>query len=111
MTVKDVMDQTGWTLAAGNPNQSVTSAYICDLLSWVMSHGREGTVWVTVQTHLNVVAVASLHGFSCVIIPENIDISDETIAAANEKDVCILHAGCTSYGVAKTLSSLGVAEV
>ena len=50
--------------------REVTCGYACDLLSWVMSHGEEGMAWVTVQTHLNVIAVAALADMACVILPE-----------------------------------------
>jgi hypothetical protein len=111
MTVKDLAEQTGWSVLTGKTDRTISSAYVCDLLSRVMSHGREGTAWVTVQTHLNVVAIASLHEFSCVIIPEEISVSEETIDAANEKSVCMLSAKCTSYGAAKVLAGHGVCEV
>lgn len=111
MTVKELVQKTGWGVVAGSTDGVVTSAYVCDLLSWVMAHGIKGTAWVTVQTHLNVVAVASLHEFSCVIIPESISVSKDAIDAANEKGVCIVSAKCTSYGAAKAIAALGVAEV
>lgn len=41
-----------------------------------MAHGREHMAWVTVQTHMNVIAVATLHEMSCVIIPEGIRVED-----------------------------------
>ena len=41
-------------------DREVRCGYTCDLLSWVMAHGEEGMAWVTVQTHMNVVAVAVL---------------------------------------------------
>lgn len=110
MTVNDLISKTGWEVLVGRPEKEVSSAYVCDLLSWVMAHGREGTAWVTVQTHLNVIAVASLHDFSCVIIPENIPVSDDVIEAASDKGVCILSAACTSYGAAKALADMGVGE-
>ena len=50
---------------AGMDNE-IQSGYCCDLLSWVMAHGGEGMAWVTVQTHMNVIAVAALHDMSCV---------------------------------------------
>jgi hypothetical protein len=111
MTVKELVQKTGWNVIAGGAEGVVTSAYVCDLLSWVMAHGRQGTAWVTVQTHLNVIAVASLHEFSCVIIPENIAVAKDTIDAANEKGVCLIAAPCTSYGAARVMAGLGIAEV
>ena len=41
-------------------DREISCGYTCDLLSWVMAHGCEGMAWVTVQTHMNVVAVAAL---------------------------------------------------
>lgn len=111
MTVQKLVDSTDWEVIAGNTDREITSAYICDLLSCVMAKGQEGTAWVTVQTHLNVLAVASLHDFSCVIIPEKIEVSKNTLDTANEKNVCILRAACSSYGVAMCLGHLGIGEV
>jgi hypothetical protein len=54
----------------GVPDGEVTCGYTCDLLSWVMARGKAGCAWVTVQTHMNVVAVASLHDMACIICPE-----------------------------------------
>ena len=111
MKTSDLITKTGWTLRAGSPGKEITSAYVCDLLSWVMAHGSSGTAWITVQTHLNVVAVASLHDFSCIIIPENIEISQDVLNIANEKDVCILSAPSSSYDAALKLGALGIGSV
>lgn len=111
MTVKQLIQSTGWKVLAGPTHHEITSAYVCDLLSWVMSHGRPGTAWVTVQTHLNVVAIASLHEFSCVIIPENITVSENVLNTAKEKNVCIISAPCTSYGAGIKMAGLGIGEV
>ena len=60
-------------------DRDVTCGYVCDLLSWVMAHGEEGMAWVTVQTHLNVVAVAALAEMACVILPEGIVMEQESL--------------------------------
>lgn len=111
MTVKELIQQTNWKLLTQGPDEDVSSAYICDLLSWVMAHAQSGTAWVTVQAHLNVVAVAALTGCACVIIPESIAVSEETLTAARDKGVTIISASCSSYGAAQTLSKLGTGEV
>ena len=41
-----------------------------------MARGKPGMAWVTVQTHLNVVAVASLHEMACIILPEDIRMDE-----------------------------------
>ena len=111
MTVKDLIQQTNWKILTEGADETISSAYICDLLSCVMAHAESGTAWITVQAHLNVVAVAALTGCACVIVPENIAVSEETLAAARDKDVTIISAPCSSYGVALALDKLGIGEV
>ena len=65
----------------------VTSVNSCDLLSWVMAHGKENEAWITVQTHTNILAVTSLLDMACVIVPEGISVDVETIEKAIEKEI------------------------
>lgn len=88
--------------------REVSDGCVCDLLSWVMARGHEGMVWVTVQTHLNVVAVACLHDFACVIIPENIEVPQTTIERANGEALPIYSTPSTSYDLCCGMYSLGV---
>ena len=110
MTVRELSEQTGWKVMSGSADAEITSAYVCDLLSWVMAHAHEGAAWTTVQAHLNVVAIASLLNLSCVIIPEDIEIPVSTLSVAQEKGICMLSAPCTSYGAAMVLCHKGVCE-
>lgn len=111
MTVKELTEKMEWKLAAGSGEKEITSAYVCDLLSWVIAHGQPGTAWVTVQTHENVLAVASLHDFACVIIPDKLELSDRFLSTAEDKGIAVISTPCTSYGVAKALAQLDVTEV
>ena len=72
MNVRELMPHIEARALTGETglDNPVSAGYACDLLSWVMAHGREHMAWVTVQTHMNVIAVATLHEMSCVIIPE-----------------------------------------
>ena len=86
----------------------VSCGYTCDLLSWVMAHGREHMAWVTVQTHMNVIAVATLHEMSCVIIPEGIRVEDAVAAKAAEEGVAMLSSPLTAYEISGRMHALGV---
>lgn len=110
MTANELAAKTGWKVISGDGSAEVTSAYVCDLLSWVMAHAHEGAAWVTVQAHINVVAIASLLNLACVIIPENIDIPAGTLSVAREKGICMISAPCSSYGASVALCGLGVGE-
>ena len=87
MTVKEVLelieakDMTPET----DKNTEVSCGYTCDLLSWVMAHGTAGMAWVTVQTHMNVIAVASLMEMSAVIIPEGIEMEEPSVERRRKK--------------------------
>ena len=78
MNVHELAKTCGFTYLSGEnvADREVQGAYCCDLLSWVMAHGAAGMAWVTVQTHMNVIAVATLHEMSCVIIPEGAQMVD-----------------------------------
>ena len=66
-------------------DRDVSCGYTCDLLSWVMAHGCGGMAWVTVQTHMNVVAVAALADMACVILPESINMPAEILKRPKRK--------------------------
>ena len=68
----------------------VSCGYTCDLLSWVMAHGKKGMAWITVQTHMNVIAVASLMEMSAVILPEGITMEGPSLEKAREEGVAVL---------------------
>ena len=61
MTVQDLVADLGLQVhAAGRMEREVTGGYTSDLLSCVMAGAKAGNVWITLQAHPNVVAVASL---------------------------------------------------
>ena len=89
-------------------SRKINGGCVCDLLSWVMARGEEGMAWVTVQTHLNVVAVACLHDFSCVIIPESIEVPKPTLEKAAEEGIVFFSSPETSYEVCCAMFDAGV---
>ena len=69
MTVKDIIEKLDLQgLNEANLDAEVKGAYASDLLSDVMGNARSGQVWITMQTHKNVTAIASLRDLPAVII-------------------------------------------
>ena len=70
MNVQELIEKTGWTCIAAKEHldRTVGGAYCGDLLSWVMGNGEPEQAWITVQVHMNVIAVAVLREFSCIVI-------------------------------------------
>ena len=91
-------------------DREISCGYTCDLLSWVMAHGQEGMAWVTVQTHMNVVAVAVLADMACVIMPENIDMPKESLKKAEDEGLVILKTPLTSYAICGRMAASQIPE-
>lgn len=82
--------------------------YASDLLSCVIAGAQPGDVWVTLQAHMNVVAVAALREVAVVIITEDAQPDGDVIAKANEQDVILLASKEQSYEVVGKLWELGI---
>lgn len=91
-------------------DREVKCGYTCDLLSWVMAHGMEGMAWVTVQTHMNVVAVAVLADMACVVMPENIDMAKESLQKATEEGLCVLKSPLSAYAICGRMAAAHIPE-
>lgn len=110
MTVAQLIEPLELTLLTPETSleREVTGGCVCDLLSFVMARGDAGMAWITVQTHLNVIAVASLHEFSCVIVAEGSAVEPETLAEATEEDIPVLRSALSEYTLSGRLYALGV---
>jgi hypothetical protein len=82
--------------------------YASDLLSCVVAGAQPGNIWVTLQAHMNVVAVAALREVSAVIITENAQPDEDVIEKANEQDVVLLSTKEPSYQIVGELWEMGV---
>lgn len=89
-------------------DNEVSSGICSDLLSWVMAHGKKDGMWITIQTHINIIAVASLLELSCIIISGGAQADPKTIDKAREEGITLLASGLTSYELAGRLYALGV---
>jgi hypothetical protein len=109
MNLKELLAEEQFELLSGTTtDKEILNTRCCDLLSWVMARGSEGTAWVTVQAHSNIVAVASLLEFACIIIPENITVEKDVLDKAHDEDVAIVSTPLDSYGVFKYFYEKGL---
>ena len=77
----------------------ISCGYSCDLLSWVLAHGKAGMAWCTVQTHMNVIAVAVLMEMACVILVEGVEIEEPSLKKAIAEEMPVLLTNKTAYEV------------
>ncbi|HMB22500.1 MAG TPA: DRTGG domain-containing protein [Anaerolineales bacterium] len=85
-----------------------TGGYSSDLLSCVMAGAKKGHLWVTLQAHLNIVAIAALNEVAAIIITEKAQPDDASVTKANEQSVILLSTSQSTYEINGKLWELGI---
>ncbi|HOJ52353.1 MAG TPA: DRTGG domain-containing protein [Syntrophales bacterium] len=86
--------------AAEKMEKEVSGGYVGDLLSDVMGNAREGQVWITRQTHQNIVAVADLKDLAGIVLVNRCEPLAETVEKANEVGMPILVSSFPAFELA-----------
>jgi len=81
-------------------DSDITGAYVSDLLSDVMANAKDGNVWITLQTHLNIVAVASLKGVKGIIIVNGRHVEEAVLKKAEEEGIAVMITPLSAFEVA-----------
>ena len=110
MKAQDIVEQLGFEVLAGADQlaNEVDGGYVADLLSCVMAGAKPGNVWITLQTHANIVAVASLLGISTIVIAEAAPVPESTLEKAEQQGVPMLSSPEPVYETVSQLIKLGV---
>lgn len=110
LTVKDLIGNHGFANETGNIGleNEIKTAYMGDLLSWVMGNAPDKNVWITIQGHTNVVAVAMLTGSSCIILAESSKPQEDMIEKACEEGIAVLSSDKSAYEIAKIFCGLEI---
>jgi hypothetical protein len=86
----------------------VERGYASDLLSDVLAHAPTGGLLVTLQVHLNVVAVASHAELAAVVFAAGRRPGDDVVRKAVEEGVALYVAKADTFDVVGRLYGLGV---
>lgn len=110
MKLSDVAKALSLQVHAGEDklDREVVGGYVGDLLSHVMAKAKAGNIWVTVQAHPNIVAVAVVADLSGIIVAEEIPIDPMTVEKALSKGVPLFSTPANAYAVVANLVSAGV---
>ena len=106
MKTTELAKELGLERLSGGADKNIVSCYISDLLSRVLSGCQLGDIWITVQSSLNMVAVAVMTDVSCVILPEGLTASDNVIEKANEEGLTIFKSNESAFSLAIKISKL-----
>ncbi len=107
MTVEQICVEAQFSPAVmPQPEREVEGIYIGDLLSWVMGRAKENDAWITIMSNINVVAVAALSDVSCVVLAEDVKLTDDVIEKANEKGINILYSAFPAFETSERIHNL-----
>lgn len=113
MTLQEIIDKLNLTvLTEPKPFDQITPSggYASDLLSCVMTGAQHNGLWVTLQAHNNIVAVATLLDLCAVIITEGAQPEPEVIEKANAEGVTLLSTEAFTFPVVGQLWEMGLRD-
>ena len=110
MNVAEIAQQIKGTIVAGSAatGREISGGYASDLLSDAMGNSREGDVWVTLQKHVNIVAVAQLNELAAIVLVNGRIPEPETIERAEEKGVPIISTPLQAFEAIGILYNLNI---
>ncbi len=106
--MSEIFEELGLELLNGevDMDREVTGGYVSDLLSDVMGHAREGELWITLQSHINVVAVASLKELPAILLVKGIKPDVAMLQKATEEGIPILVTSYSAFEAAGKIYAL-----
>jgi len=101
MKVAEIVKSLNLKVYSGESGLSnnIDGGYVSDLLSDVMGHADAGSVWVTLQNHKNVMAIASLKEVAAIILVKGIKPEDDTAEQSNQEGIPILGTDMETYEI------------
>lgn len=108
MQVKDIITALGLKAFAGSQglDREITGGYTSDLLSDVMGHAENGKIWITLQTHKNVIAIASLKELAAVILIKGNEPDADMLSTAKEEGIPVLGSNEEAFEITGKLYNL-----
>lgn len=108
MKVNDLVKVLELNVFSGDSGlqNEITGGYSSDLLSDVMGNAHEGQVWITLQTHKNIMAVASLKEISAIILVKNLKIEEDVKQVSNTEGIPVLGTSLDAFTLAGKIYEL-----
>ena len=99
MKVSELVEKLNLKVLSGADGlqRDIDGCYVSDLLCDVMGNAEMNNVWVTLQTHKNVMAIASLKELACVILVKNLTPGEDTLEQSNEEGIPLLSTEMQTY--------------
>jgi len=106
MTIKELVSRFGLMVSAGGQGMDnlIQGGYCGDLLSDVMGKAPNGCIWLTVQRHPNIVAVAALKEMAGIVLTGGNNPDADTVLRADQEGIPLLLWRSSSFELAGELA-------
>ena len=108
ISLKQIIEELDISLLCGNIEREISGGYSSDLLSDVIANAKQNNIWITLQTHVNIVAIASLKDLAGIILVNGRKPENDTLQRAKQEDIPILSTKMQTYEIAGKLYELGI---
>jgi hypothetical protein len=106
MTVRDIAEKTNGEIVIDNPDAQINAAYTSDLLSDVMGHCGDESALITIQNHINTIAVCTLAGIEAIVICHRRPVPEDMAEAARRENVAIIATPLSQFQASVALAEL-----
>lgn len=97
MNLEDLLKKIDVTVINNFVNSEIVDGYTSDLLSDVIANAKAGSLWITLQTHKNIVAVATMKQIPAIIITSGRRPEKDVIDAANEESIVLISTNMNNF--------------
>lgn len=108
MKLKELIEKFELKALTNIEEKDITGVYMSDMLSDVMSSAESGNIWLTIQTHKNIVSAANLIDLSAIIVTNGKPVPEGTIELANRFYVNIISSPLPTYKLATKFIEAGI---
>jgi len=108
MTLKKIAESLGLNVLTAEDmlDTEVNTGYTSDLLSDVMANAKQSNLWITLQLHQNIVAVAKLKELSGIVMVNDRMPEKDTMKKAEEEKIPLLTTSDSAFVISGKLYGL-----
>ena len=110
MTLQELTEKVNGKIAVDKPGAVINAAYASDLLSDVMGHCGDESALITIQNHLNTIAVCTLVGIEAIVVCHDRPIPDDMAEAAKREEVALITTSMSQFEASVALAALPAAK-
>ena len=106
--LNDIVQKLNLKVVSGNLEREISAGYCSDLLSDVIANAQKDNIWITLQTHVNIVAVANLQDLAGIILVNGRVPEEATLKKAKQENITLMLTELQTFEIVGKLYELGI---